>query len=33
MASKRVVILGAAGFIGSHLTDRFLREGWTVRMG
>jgi len=30
MASKRVVILGAAGFIGSHLTDRFLREGWTV---
>jgi dTDP-glucose 4,6-dehydratase len=30
MASKRVVILGAAGFIGSHLSDRFLREGWTV---
>ncbi|MGA8890632.1 MAG: UDP-glucuronic acid decarboxylase family protein [Anaeromyxobacteraceae bacterium] len=30
MADKRVVILGAAGFIGSHLTDRFLREGWRV---
>jgi dTDP-glucose 4,6-dehydratase len=30
MADKRVVILGAAGFIGSHLTDRFLREGWSV---
>jgi dTDP-glucose 4,6-dehydratase len=30
MAEKRVVILGAAGFIGSHLTDRFLAEGWKV---
>jgi len=30
MASKRAVILGAAGFIGSHLTDRFLAEGWEV---
>jgi len=30
MASKRAVILGAAGFIGSHLTDRFLAEGWAV---
>jgi len=27
---KRAVILGAAGFIGSHLTDRFLGEGWRV---
>jgi len=27
---KRVVILGAAGFIGSHLVDRFLAEGWRV---
>jgi dTDP-glucose 4,6-dehydratase len=30
MSDKRVVILGAAGFIGSHLTDRFLSEGWSV---
>jgi dTDP-glucose 4,6-dehydratase len=30
MSDKRVVILGAAGFIGSHLTDRFLSEGWKV---
>jgi dTDP-glucose 4,6-dehydratase len=26
----RVVITGAAGFLGSHLTDRFLREGHQV---
>jgi dTDP-glucose 4,6-dehydratase len=30
MGEKRVVILGAAGFIGSHLSDRFLAEGWVV---
>jgi dTDP-glucose 4,6-dehydratase len=30
MAQQRAVILGAAGFIGSHLTDRFLAEGWRV---
>jgi dTDP-glucose 4,6-dehydratase len=31
MASdKRAVVLGAAGFIGSHLVDRFLAEGWRV---
>jgi dTDP-glucose 4,6-dehydratase len=29
-AGKRAVILGAAGFIGSHLVDRFLAEGWRV---
>ena len=26
----RVVITGAAGFLGSHLTDRFLAEGHEV---
>ena len=26
----RIVITGAAGFLGSHLTDRFLKEGHTV---
>ncbi len=30
MEEQRAVILGAAGFIGSHLTDRFLAEGWRV---
>ena len=30
MTEQRAVILGAAGFIGSHLVDRFLSEGWRV---
>jgi dTDP-glucose 4,6-dehydratase len=30
MADSVAVILGAAGFIGSHLVDRFLGEGWRV---
>jgi dTDP-glucose 4,6-dehydratase len=31
MASeRRAAVLGAAGFIGSHLTDRLLAEGWRV---
>jgi len=30
MNDRRAVILGAAGFIGSHLVDRFLSEGWRV---
>jgi dTDP-glucose 4,6-dehydratase len=30
MSGQRAVILGAAGFIGSHLVDRFLAEGWRV---
>jgi dTDP-L-rhamnose 4-epimerase len=28
----RILISGGAGFIGSHLTDRFLREGYKVRI-
>ena len=28
--SKRILIAGAAGFLGSHLCDRFLKEGYTV---
>ncbi|MCB0481661.1 MAG: SDR family oxidoreductase [Flavobacteriales bacterium] len=27
---KRVLITGAAGFLGSHLSDRFLKEGFKV---
>ncbi len=27
---KRVLITGAAGFLGSHLCDRFIREGYRV---
>jgi nucleoside-diphosphate-sugar epimerase len=27
---KKVLITGAAGFIGSHLCDRFIEEGWYV---
>jgi dTDP-glucose 4,6-dehydratase len=30
MANQRVLITGAAGFIGSHLCDRFLAEGFEV---
>ena len=28
--SKRILITGAAGFLGSHLSDRFLKEGYHV---
>ena len=30
MAKKRVLITGAAGFLGSHLCDRFITEGFQV---
>jgi dTDP-glucose 4,6-dehydratase len=30
MEQKRVVITGAAGFLGSHLCDRFIKEGFYV---
>ncbi|MBN8878413.1 MAG: SDR family oxidoreductase [Sphingobacteriales bacterium] len=30
MQSKRVLITGAAGFLGSHLCDRFIKEGHRV---
>jgi len=28
--NKRVLITGAAGFLGSHLCDRFIAEGYEV---
>jgi len=30
VAKKRVLITGAAGFLGSHLSDRFIKEGYHV---
>ena len=30
MSTKRVLITGAAGFLGSHLCDRFIKEGYHV---
>ncbi|MET7000263.1 UDP-glucuronic acid decarboxylase family protein [Chitinophaga defluvii] len=30
MEKKRVLIAGAAGFLGSHLCDRFIKEGYHV---
>ncbi len=30
MANQRVLITGAAGFLGSHLCDRFIHEGYEV---
>jgi dTDP-glucose 4,6-dehydratase len=29
-ARKRVLITGGSGFLGSHLCDRFINEGWEV---
>jgi len=30
VANKRILITGAAGFLGSHLCDRFIKEGFHV---
>jgi dTDP-glucose 4,6-dehydratase len=30
MTIKRILITGAAGFLGSHLSDRFIRDGYHV---
>ncbi len=30
MSQKRILITGAAGFLGSHLCDRFVKEGYYV---
>jgi len=30
MSTKRVLVTGAAGFLGSHLCDRFIKEGFHV---
>jgi dTDP-glucose 4,6-dehydratase len=30
MRQKKVLITGAAGFLGSHLSDRFIKEGYRV---
>ncbi|ASZ11148.1 SDR family oxidoreductase [Chitinophaga pendula] len=30
MEKKRILITGAAGFLGSHLCDRFIKEGYLV---
>ena len=30
MTKERVLVTGAAGFLGSHLCDRFIKEGFFV---
>lgn len=31
MSERRALVTGAAGFIGSHLCERLVRDGWQVR--
>lgn len=30
MTSRKILVTGGAGFIGSHVADRFIAEGWSV---
>lgn len=32
MSEKKVMVVGGAGFIGLHVVERLLEEGWTVRI-
>lgn len=32
MTEKKVFVVGGAGFIGLHVVDRLLEDGWTVRI-
>src|SRR6266542_1884877 len=31
MAERRILLVGGAGYIGTEMTDHFLRKGWKVR--